>query len=617
MPEIKIVEINQQGSLLDSSGQELVEDLTKLGESMMGDDQVVMLVQKGSLTGRSSAWYGELNNRMLLDELVARIDRVRKLLQVIRASRAIWIYGFDQDCFDGWFELALSCDRRFCFDPAAGVGFPMISDGALPVGGTFEQVIGTDKRALDAWEKTPVMNARVALKEGHLNAVTQKKQWPAFIQEHLDVIVANVRSERGPEEDDQRTTKPERRSEPEPTEHPTEQTSWALARSLWKRTGRRAPFPATPLIEAEYCALYLLSESWLHRFRDQLMHRQASQGQVFTGRGARILYFSMDEIPPPIGVVSRVLEAGGQIIAVAADVRVLQKGLEQLYARLVKDRGPPQAESLWRQGMAWTLGQEEDHLVPWVSWLVDGTIVIKTADSHRRFFRIAGNHGRARTGWIEVWDGPVDPTGQMAGLLALISDGLIEVANPWSGMLMVSTWIRARFFQEVMAQAVQLEGGLEGVLQCLGRNGWSFVHEEAWWEQYLASRHAVTDPEFHRHDPALDLDADIWEMTLLKEARKYIRSHRGAEPAPLIQREINGHFLNLAAILAHLLLDLKIVRCAGDGNRLVKDALGYPRDIVDPVNRFANLGAGRGRAVCESVWPGLVPGPDWFTSASY
>jgi hypothetical protein len=594
-----------------------VSDAATSGEEM----QVGLIMQQAPMTDNSAAWKHELRDEILLDELVLRMLEVRKLFFEILNSNAYFVYVFDDHCLGGFFELALCCYKRICFNAKANVGFAVTGARALPYGGSLARDAIRSTRPELEWQNRPLIDTEYAFSVGLIDFVFNTDHWredavrwvehnvlrqeiynkPSikenllpfkFAVEPIDVLLKQYS---------------------ETLDNFSKKNSTTQAWDFLWANGKLKPKNLKPS-EYEFYQLYLIAQNMLSkRF---LVWSDGAADFIISGRSDKTAVSYVDEcvyidltfFAPPTKAIVKLFDAGFHIIFCGADAESLREFLSLIYSRLQKVMPSAELQATWETSVAWFVGDLEgtSHYV--IRWAVDDRIEISYKTQNLELLRFLGSRDYSERGWCEITNVKLndETTALNASLLNigyLIADGLIDTKALANRRVRLSVFIRSYFLYEMILVSRRIKGGLARVCESLQETGWGFIAEDSFWEHFLRARQEsfeVSASEVALGD--LSIPEDVWRLGIWKEAKEltYQQSDEQDLWSPTL---VNHHFAYVAGLLAEFIFRGGLIKTEHEANIFIQQALSYPANLGAPMSFIKERGSHRAIRYINKYWP--------------
>lgn len=579
---------------------------------------------------REISWLHELETSILFSSLVERIDSFRWILSLIRNSPKPWIFMSASNCLGSTWDLALSCQRRYWFDPNALVGYPEISSGGYPPGGVLESLSKRRNRTRERWLRKPIYTANEALSEGLVEFCSKASLWEKEAIAVFRELLQNQPSVGVREDPKKRRKRDAKSGDAFDLSRSILQRKAALEglETVWRGESKSSTtYPHT----WDYCWQLVQEKS---RIEDPLMFGRliahiVARHYLTPGHLAWLrreivassdpcsvselkatfrpeITVDLQTMAPPTEILLRLLKKGCSIVFSASAPRQLSTSLSLIYGRLERTLGAAIARKMWDISVSWYLCDVEPIGSIIMQWTPDDQFHIKTKDFETTFRRLQGNASNAMPGLIE-WEGP-ELSDEIRHLLPLVSDGAIRVGSKSQGMPL-SIFIRSIFLEEMIRISRHAEGELIGVTSAMRRHGWGFAADDEAWDRFLKTRYDqshVTNKTIEEK-PLLPLTKSSWEIGAWKHARALTKRKMGEMAFrrwndTALSQHMASYLGVLTQILAKKVPLLPIITL----DHLASEALGFPRDYGTPIGYIKRRGAKRTKAYTMLQWPMLA-----------
>jgi enoyl-CoA hydratase/carnithine racemase len=618
-------------SLYESRAREFVSELTAFAEDLHRQSgkkiKGVLLLQENPADDRTDTWLAELENETLFRELASRIDAYRWLLSLIRNSPVPWVYASASDCVGSFWELALSCQRRYWYASGGTLGFPEIAVGAFPPGGVLESLSRRTGRTRERWAAKPTFSASDALLDGLIHFCLPASNWEedalAMFQEMLRVNpktgVRESRRRRNKEVIDVAKDNQSRRAAYEELETVWKQerlkthktpSAWDYCWQLVKGRGRLKDSRQLGSLIGHIAARHFLSQSYISWLSTHLVERAVLDVPDKTAACMPPVVIDLNALAPPTEVLLQLLSHNLRLVFVASESKALAAAINLLFNRLERATNSQTALSLWEPSVTWYQGQADETRSLVLRWSVDDRFLVAYEGETVTFVRLEGNGSSAKPGLME-WEiaelssSPLSP--QVLTIVGITSGGMIHTRPGRTLPLPLSVHVRSLFFEEMLRVARSVDGDLGLVAEGLKANGWSFAGDEEAWDRFLKARHDAYpyDAELSRFG-VRQIERSHWEIGSWKHARAMVKKS-GAEG---VRRRnptwLSQHLAMFAGLLARSIGTTDRVTSPEHADYLCAVALGFPEAYGTPLAYLRQRGITRVEHYAASHWP-LLP----------
>ncbi len=586
----------------------------------------VLLLQIESCNDGEITWLKELESDVLFSTLVDRIDAFRWILSLIRNSPRPWVFMSASHCLGSTWDLALSCQRRYWFEPHALVGFPEIKSGSFPPGGVLESLSRRDPRTREKWHAKSVYSAQEAQTEGFIEFCSKASLWEkealAVFRELLssqpligvrqDLKKRRKRSAETESSFDlstsiaQRSTALEQLETVWKTEHSLRQRyphAWEYCWQLEKERSKIDDPLVFGRLVAHIAARHYLTQSFQAWLRTEVV---ASSDPCFLVRHRPAfrpeITIDLDHLAPPTEILLRFLKKGCALIFTASESKALSGSLNILYGRLERAIGAPIARKYWDTSVSWYLGDGEAVGNAVMVWTADDRFSLRQGPYEASFRRLEGNASTAIPGILE-WEGAELPE-SLIRLLPLASDGALRVGIRPQG-LPTSVFLRSAFLEEIIRISRHAEGELLGVTAALRTQGWRFAGDDDAWDRFLKTRY---DQSSSSPPPLteffLPLTKDSWEIGAWKHAKSLAKKKAGdLASRRWNQTALSQHMAMFLGFITRALASKQPLLPLITADHLAYEALGFPQEYGTPVGYLHHRGLRRVAAYAKLHWP--------------
>lgn len=634
LQDLILVRLPRGICLYSAAAMPFLRSLEQAAESLHRSPRHIsgVLVLHGEKTDdREITWLHELETEILFSTLVERLDSFRWLLSLIRNSPKPWVFMSASHCLGSTWDLALSCQMRYWFDPNALVGFPEIMSGGFPAGGVLESLSKRNPRTRERWQAKPIYAASEALAEGFIDFCSKASLWEPEATAVFRELLANqpligVRKEpknrrkRRAEYDRtfnladslvQRRAALEQLAAVWKTEHAFRHghpLAWDYCWQLVKERSRIEDPLAFGRLIAHIAARHYLTPVFQAWLRTQVV--AASDPCLISQEAAafrpEITIDLGQQVAPPTEILLRILRKGCTLVFSAPEPKLLSSSLSLIYGRLERALGAPLARRFWDKSVSWYVNQGEAYGTILMQWTPDDHFFVKAPNLDIFFRRLEGNSPTALPGMLE-WEGATLPE-NLRRLLPYVADEALRLGSRPQG-LPGSVFLRAVFLDEMIRISRHVEGELQGVTAALSARGWRFAGDDDAWDRFLKTRYDQSSPP----SPPSEIEILIpltkvsGEVGAWKHARALARRKTGE----LASRRWNGtavsqHMATFLGIIAkkvagkHPLLPIITI------DHLAYEALGFPQDYGTPIGYINRRGTRRIDAYTKLHWPTLV-----------
>jgi enoyl-CoA hydratase/carnithine racemase len=599
------------------------EDLHRSARGGRADLKGVLVLQNGPATDVTPAWLADLRDEALLKELAKAIDARRWLLSLVRNSPIPWCYAAADDCQGSHWELALSCQLRYWFSPAAQLGFPEVAAGAFPPGGVLESLSKRAGRTKDRWSSLYLFPAAEALGEKLVDYCVDAGDWQSEAEAVFRALLAanpkaGVRAsgrQRFREAFDltgdlasrqaafgslELVWKKDREAATKPP------SAWDYGWELVKERSRiKDPTDLGRLI-AHIAARHYLSPGYLAWLECSLAERGPGGDERSFSLPSAVAV-DLDELAPPVEALKRLLENGVVVVFVASDPKALAAGLNLIYGRLERALGAQRAQTLWERQVSWSVGGADARTAAVMRWLVDDRVEIEHRASRLAFVRLEGDAGQAAAGLLE-WRPQgealaAEGAAMAVGVAALISDGFVRTEAILPGPLPLAVIVRSLLLEELVRIAPRT-GDLAGVVEGLALNGWRFAGSEESWDRFLRTRVEAYgwDAELP-HVMGRAADRQLWEMGGWKMVRAHARRSGGDAEPRWNATALSQHVATFVGLVATALGVGHAPSARVDAEILCAKAVGMPAAFGTPTGFLRRRGRRRIEHNVGQNWP--------------
>ncbi len=616
--------------LLSSQGMVVLNKLLEVAEQIAKTDvpeQYVSLVLQGAANDRNILWYDDLSRNLLLAETFNRIMKFRWLLSLIRKSRVPWIFLAADHCLGSTWELALACHRRYWFSEISKVGFPDLTVGGFPSGGTVEVLTKTNPKFKEFWQSSPTVSARTAFQNNYITFCSVvgdswQTDYPDLLglkpfTEHL-VNTSTPKARTYARTDISETFGDEAkevvadqldamRSRVKTDGAPTGaiwEYCWGLIRQRNKFKDSRELGRLIALLSARFYH----SRSYQSFIYANCIKFQAENLPSTHGEPVFRLMVDLNFLVPPTKLITSILNAGVHIIFVSTESKTLMSALNMIYNRLERAIGAESARFLWKKQVAWFSGFADSRKAPVLRWSVDDRIMIVTAEGTFEYLRLEGNASQAGKGIMEALNQlslNLKEFKQLAWIIPLIADGLYD--NPLkNSKLPLSIYVRSSFFQEALRISRHCGKDVINVLLSLKQQAWGFAGDEDAWDRFLSSRVDIYNFESsYQNVNFVSLSQSEWGIGNLKHAKTITK--RGDDK--IIEKwsptQTSQHLATYLGLLALHLSKSSAGQKLGVVDHIASVAVGFPIGMGTPVGYLLERGSRRVKDYCSKHWPEL------------
>ncbi len=618
--------------LYENRARETVKTLTAFAEDLHrqqpGKVKGVLLLQEQAADDRTDTWLTELENDTLFRELASRIDAYRWMLSLIRNAPVPFVYASAADCVGSFWELALSCQRRYWYASGGTLGFPEIAVGAFPPGGVLESLSRRTGRTRERWAAKPTFSAADALVDGLIHFCLPASAWEAdaiaMFQEMLRVNpksgVRESRRRKQKEVIDVAKDNQSRQAAYEELESVWKQeqikthktpSAWDYCWQLVKERGRLKDSRQLGSLIGHIAARHFLSQSYVSWLSTHLVERAVLDVPGETAACMPPVVVDLNAVAPPTDVLLHLLSHSLRIVFVASEAKALAAAINLLYNRLERATSAAIALSLWEPRVTWFQGSVDETRSLAVRWSVDDRFLVAYEGEKVTFLRLDGNGSGAKPGLME-WEmreakgAPLSP--QVLTIVGITSDGMIHTRPGKGSPLPLSVHVRSLFFEEMLRISRSVDGDLGLVAEALRANGWHFSGDEEAWDRFLKARLDAYpyDTELSRFG-VQQIERSHWEIGSWKHARAMIKKS-GAGGRKWNATAVSQHLAMFLGLLAQSVSATERVADAATADFLCAVALGFPEAYGTPLANLRQRGMSRVTHYASTHWP-LLPTP--------
>lgn len=616
-------------NLVEAEARPFIEELFELAKTTHAKTEdlpkAIVLWQEGAQSDWSASFLAELQNDILLDELVVRVQQFRLLLQLIRHSPVPWIYVCHGNCLGSWFELASAC---FCLVSGHSnyrIGYPAIGAGLYPFGGTVENT-GAKIQSFAEWQNNSVFTfADINLRHIFSMQVHRdhwEEEFHRWFEKDLDrrwvehrtmvqrVKIENIEETEASFHTNLSVLKQVRSDWLKNVKLNETGSSWDVCAELFRKHKKDIPALEWNKIVAFFAAREMVGARFLSWFEGTAPRLFGLSSQAASGI-PKLIYVDLSSEVPPAESLVRLLRRGCKLVFFHETLVELRQGLELVYARLEKHLTFEPAQSYWQNGIFWCVKEAEKISTPILRWTVDDRIAFIHQGETLEWWRVSGNRGRAPSGICE-WVGGKTLQAQSAVQESMAYQTLMAlcdylVCTKPSGVegLPLSIVVRSLVFEELLRCSYYTQRDVTEVVEELGRAGWRLIGAQGFWNRFLATRSIFLPIDAGRClVGSKKLNQDILDVGLWKEARFVVAKLKLNQPAVLwTSAQLSDHFAVLAGLLCLLLAQLQLVDSLMDADAFINHCLGFPPDKGGPLQFVSKRGIARVQAEVATHWP--------------
>jgi len=617
------ISLPKSGHLLATCHRDVIktfrDTINRIDSGEVASPCVLLFRQKEPTRLDHHTWHHELEQKMWLDDLLERIQEFRGLVNQVRKIKMKSVFVIESDCFGSYWDIALACDLRICFNSKLQVGYPEISDGSFPLGGGLESLFLHDPKgigALESWRRMPVRSVEKAHAEGLVSHLLPARdlepalaKWmasPSAINAVSDLQLAS-----------------HQKSEPRIIDLAPEILEDLQAR-LNRRYGVMSDLPqawrsCTALLEerikgvgvVEKATLisYLVSRYMLSAEYLQQLSRKFSTDSEQPPKQARrfkALQVNLGYEVPPSKLMVKLFEAHTEIVFFSDEVVPLKAGLEVAFARLERLVGAKKAAKYWQDWVSLYQGSGHHQRVPKLEFSFDDTLNLAFADTKLSYFRLQGNQSRSGVGWIEILGSAelASHDSSLRQLVEALHEGVIELDRKLPRSFPLTLLVRSMLLQEILEIAAVHPDGLDGVVEALSSLGWGFAGDEIRWERCLLIRQRYEVSLFEELlAMGITLNEEVWNIGPWKEARHTKISLRSNLKRALVSGVYVAQHLSL--FLAELVAEIArwgLIKDIKQADLAVAEIVGFPTTWGSPRQFLEHWGRTRAEVFARHHW---------------
>lgn len=604
--------------LYEDRARDAVKTLTAFAEDLHRQPATpykgVLLLQERAADDRTDTWLNELENDTLFRELASRIDAHRWMLSLVRNAPIPFVYASASDCVGSFWELALSCQRRYWYASGGTLGFPEIAVGAFPPGGVLESLSRRAGRTRERWAAKPTFTATEALLDGLIHFCLPASDWEkdatAMFLEMLRVNpksgVREARRRKQKEAIDVAKDNQSRQAAYEQLESVWKQeqikthktpSAWDYCWQLVKERSRLKDSRQLGSLIGHIAARHFLSQEYLSWLSTHLVERAVLDVPDKTAACMPPVVVDLNAVAPPTEVLLKLLSHNLRVVFVASEAKALAAAINLLYNRLERATTATMALSLWEPRVTWYQGSADEARSLVLRWSVDDRFLVAYEGEAVTFLRLEGSGSTAKPGLMECEardDGARMLSPQVTTIVGITSGGMIHTRPGKSPSTPLAVHVRSAFFDEMLRIVKNVDGDLALVTEALKANDWRFAADEEAWDRFLKSR-IDSYHEAARAHP---------EIGSWKHARAAGKKTGGA-----------GRKWNATAVSQHLAMFLGLlaqevsatgrVRDASTADYLCAVALGFPEAYGTPLAYIRRRGISRVTYYASKHWKHL------------
>lgn len=618
---MKVLRLSLEGSLFDAHGNEFVDQILILAEQIhRGEAQnidSVFIFQVNDNAERLGGWIQNLDTRIMLHNLAARIEKFRWVLSLIRKSPIPWVYLSRSTCFGSYWELASACDIRMWFSRSAHVGFPEIWCGSFPPGGTLENIFKTSSRVRDSWHLNPVRSTSDAFEDGIIDFLSEVDEFELSALDICKEVIKNHsafskrtvhRKSEIKRYDFERDLKARNESlnslfdawRSRDISHDISriQQSWEYCWYVVQNKNMFANSHERGRVIAYICAHYYLSREFKFSMANFMLNRIQHNGRHPFVFDVLSIHIDVNLMAPPAEAVRRILDLGLSIIFFAQTAEKLASSLHIIFGK------GEMFGSDWLEKVSWFHGKviPDNKIV--FRWSSKNKLIVLDKQIRLELLSIEKKQKDQKLNFLE-WINPGDNLEQTFAfqIISLISDGVLRSKKITNVQLPLSIYIKSNVFEELCKFCAFSGLEMDRVLEALKHYGWGVISDPNMWEDFLQERADNFQFERGLKDAfGNSLTKSIWEASSLKSAR-LVTKKLGVESKFISasRAHISQHF---AVYISMLTLKLAPLFGGTENSELICSIiLGFSSKYGTPLSYLRHYGRRRIAAYTNRIWP--------------
>ncbi len=540
--------------------------------------QAVLWIQKVPCYDASEAWYRELSEDILRDQLRLRMLRLHKIVRAIRSSPIPWIYATEKDCCGTMFELMQACHKKFVFDRETWFGFPEFSIGQVSPLGWLSAQLQKHPHLARTWMARSVISAEEAVHLGVITAALSWKDWRRHLISRMQQQIQTIDAEGFRKR--------------EASSHPSwDEGLWrakqfnSVAKSHYESirqlSTQNIPFKAVDreLIDtASHFMMQPLYERWLKAE----LQRIRSWGRQSI---PKLVYFDVSEADPPMSTLCRLLDRGSRIVVLAPDASRIQVSVERIFSHLNRRYERGEVQRLATR-IAWFVGSSAEQ--PEFYTMKFGRhreLYVSFRDVRIKGWALSAQSMKRQT--IELHASNPDLSAVIRSIIDVFDGAYLVRGNLDSDALVYRVRSLALQFLVYYCQDSQCSWS-EVIEQLLGV-GWGLLGNTKFWERFFEYRSLQKDLESLPAIGRFGFDAKISKLTKLSDLHK-LTLKKSAEKSGRGPGLLHRMLSSFAKELAHELMRDGFFASREVADLYVSDALGFPSASGTPMILAKRLG---------------------------